>query len=280
MDINDLRIFKTVATRGSVSQAALDLNYVQSNVTARIKQLEAELQTALFVRHKRGMILNSEGKRLMEYAEEILTKFNEIQYAFQNTEDPRGILNIGIVDTMTNLPGILSPYIDRYPRVEFSLHAGVSQNLFQDVLNSRLDGAFMTGPVNHPLIETHHVFDEELIIVSKSDQFVIEDASTIPFLLFNQGCGYRERLESWLRSEGIMPRKVMSFGTFETIMGSVAAGIGITIAPKSSTRTWIDAGLLYGYDIPEEFNKISTVFIRRNDIYYTNTLQSFVQTLP
>ena len=37
MDLNDLRIFQMVATQGSISQAAEKLNYVQSNVTARIK---------------------------------------------------------------------------------------------------------------------------------------------------------------------------------------------------------------------------------------------------
>lgn len=107
----------------------------------------------------------------------------------------------------------------------------------------------------------------ELIIVAKSDSFVIEDAATIPLLLFNKGCSYRERLEGWLKAEGIIPRKVMQFGTFETIIGSVAAGIGITIVPKSSVSPWINDGKLHAYCIPEPFNNVSTVFIRRKDIF-------------
>ncbi|MEN1986733.1 LysR family transcriptional regulator [Paenibacillus hubeiensis] len=279
MDVNDLRIFKTVAEIGSVSQAAVELNYVQSNVTARIKQLEHELQTELFIRHKRGMMLNSEGKRLLEYAEEVLSKFDEIKRAFQSDEAPSGILNIGIVESLISLPGILFSYIEKYPHVDLSLNADVSEKLFQDVLNLKLDGAFITGPVKHPLIESHEVFGEELIIVAKSDSFVIEDAATIPLLLFNKGCSYRERLEGWLKAEGIIPRKVMQFGTLETIIGSVAAGIGITIVPKSSVSPWINDGKLHAYCIPEPFNNVSTVFIRRKDIFYTNTLRSFVQAL-
>ena len=48
MELRDLQIFQSVADRGSVSGAAKELNYVQSNVTARIKQLENELKTPSF----------------------------------------------------------------------------------------------------------------------------------------------------------------------------------------------------------------------------------------
>lgn len=62
MEIKDLLIFQSVAQNGSISKAADELNYVQSHVTARIKSLEAKLQTQLFDRHSRGTTVNSEGK--------------------------------------------------------------------------------------------------------------------------------------------------------------------------------------------------------------------------
>ena len=60
MQSNDLRIFRAVALEGSITKAAQMLGYVQSNVTARIQQLEAELKTQLFYR-KHGMILTPTG---------------------------------------------------------------------------------------------------------------------------------------------------------------------------------------------------------------------------
>lgn len=54
MDAGDLKIFQAVAREGSISKAALALNYVQSNVTTRIKQLETQLQVPLFHRSNRG----------------------------------------------------------------------------------------------------------------------------------------------------------------------------------------------------------------------------------
>lgn len=47
MDAAELRVFQSVARTGSMNKAALELNTVQSNVTARIKSLEGEVGAAL-----------------------------------------------------------------------------------------------------------------------------------------------------------------------------------------------------------------------------------------
>ncbi|MFF2090785.1 LysR family transcriptional regulator [Paenibacillus sp. NPDC058174] len=279
MEINDLKIFKAVAEFGSVSQAALELSYVQSNVTARIKRLEKELQTELFYRHKRGMVLNAEGKRLLEYVEDILGKMEEIKRAFQGSDDPSGILNIGVVEPIFSLPGLLSEYLEKHPHVDLSLTVGVTAQLLQDVTSMKLDGAFVTGPVKHPLIDCYEVFREELILVSKNEDFSMDDLLKKPLLLFNKGCGYRERLEGWLKDEGIIPKQIMQFGSFDTIIGSITAGIGVTIVPKSSVRRLIDEGMIRGYSIPKPYHEVTTVFICKKDSYLTPTLRSFIEEL-
>ncbi|CAI6049341.1 HTH-type transcriptional regulator GltR [Paenibacillus sp. JJ-100] len=279
MELNDLKIFKRVADLGSVSQAAAELSYVQSNVTARIKRLEKELNTELFYRHKRGMTLNAEGKRLISYVEEILGKLEEIERVFQGGEAPSGILNIGIVETVMSLPAILSSYLEKHPNVDLSLTVSVTEQLLEDVISMKLDGAFVTGPVKHPLIDCHEVFREELILVSKSDHFSLEDITKKPLLLFNKGCGYRERLERWLKDEGLIPRQIMQFGSFETIIGSITAGIGITIVPQSSVQRLINEKVVHGFSIPKPYNEVTTVFIRRKESLLTNTLRSFVEEL-
>lgn len=62
MELKDLEIFQTVAEKGTITEAAKALNYVQSNITSRIQRLEEELKTPLFHRHRRGMRLTPEGK--------------------------------------------------------------------------------------------------------------------------------------------------------------------------------------------------------------------------
>ncbi|MVP00636.1 LysR family transcriptional regulator [Paenibacillus lutrae] len=279
MELNDLRIFQAVAAHGSVSKAALELSYVQSNVTARIKLLEKELQTPLFYRHKRGMILNTEGKRLLEYSREILSKVDEMKQTFQDKLNPSGVLEIGIVETVAALPYILSSYYRKYPNVEISLKAGVTDLLLQEVIDMKLDGAFVTGPIRHPLIEQVEVIQERLVLVSKADTFAVEDITTKPLLLYNKGCGYRGRLESWLKVEGIVPKQIMEFGTFGTIIGSVAAGVGMTIIPESAIKDLVASGTVYSHNVPEPYREITTIFIRRKDSYLTSTLQRFIDEI-
>ena len=71
MDASDLKVFETVARLGGISRAAQALNTVQSNVTARVRQLEQELGTPLFERHARGVTLTAAGRRLLPYAAEV-----------------------------------------------------------------------------------------------------------------------------------------------------------------------------------------------------------------
>jgi len=279
MELNDLRIFHKVAAHGSVSKAALELNYVQSNVTARIKLLEKELRTPLFYRHKRGMILNPEGKRLLEHSRGILSSVDALAHLFEDESNPSGVLEIGIVETVIALPGILASFCSQYPNAELSLQAGVTDQLLQQVIDRKLDGAFVTGPIRHPLIEQVEVIHDTLTLVTKEDTFSIEDITKRPLLLCNKGCGFRERLERWMKAEGIVPKQIMEFGTFGTIIGSVAAGIGITISPESSVADLAANGTVRCHPVPEPYRDITTIFIRRKDTYLTATLRSFIDEI-
>ena len=69
MELSDLVTFSAVARLGGITRAADELNTVQSNVTQRVKALEAEIGTALFERHSRGMTLTGAGRRLLPYAQ-------------------------------------------------------------------------------------------------------------------------------------------------------------------------------------------------------------------
>jgi LysR family transcriptional regulator, cell division regulator len=68
MDIADLRVFEAVARVGGMSRAAVELHTVQSNITARIKALEADISCPLFERRPRGVALTAAGRRLLPYA--------------------------------------------------------------------------------------------------------------------------------------------------------------------------------------------------------------------
>lgn len=278
MEIKDLRIFQSVANYGSVSKAARELNYVQSHVTARIRLLETTLRTQVFHRSSRGMILTSDGKKLLSYSKKILSMVDEMVKVVQDTEHPAGSLSLGTVETVIKLPIVLSAFHKKYPKVELSLVTGVTEQLVNEVLNYRLEGAFVTAFDHHPHIIQHEVFHEELVLISNK-KLTYEDLKEEALLVFHSGCSYRARLKSWLHDEGITAPKIMEFGTLETILGGVVSGLGVSLVPRSTVGHLEADGLIQCNPIPEQYSKISTVFIQRADTYLTNSMKKFIETI-
>ncbi|WP_409271384.1 LysR family transcriptional regulator [Neobacillus sp. SCS-31] len=279
MELKDLEIFKMVAEKGTITEVAKELKYVQSNITARIHKLESELNTHLFNRHRRGMSLTPEGKKLLTYSREILLLTDEMKKAVQSKKEPSGKLEIGAVETVIQLPTILSNYINKYKNVDLSLVTGVTEALEERVLNHQLDGAFVTESAFHPDLVSYEVFQEELVLISDMGIFALQELKEKPFLCFSEGCGYRARLESWYKDQNITPKKVMEFGTLETILRSVAMGLGISFLPKSAVTQMEQSGLIQCHSLPDQYSKIKTVFIRRADTYLTPTIEKFIETI-
>ena len=90
MDLHTLKIFQTVAKLGSISQAARELQYAQSNITMKIQQLETELQTTLFYRHNRGTALTAKGSMLLTYTEKIIDLIEETKNVMIDDQTPKG----------------------------------------------------------------------------------------------------------------------------------------------------------------------------------------------
>ncbi|WP_213526597.1 LysR family transcriptional regulator [Paenibacillus sp. J31TS4] len=279
MEIKDLEIFQMVAEKGTISEAAKELRYVQSNITMRIQKLELELNTPLFNRHRRGMTLTPEGKKLLTYSKKILLLTDEMKKAVRNKEEPSGKLDIGTVETVIHLPQILSSFIKTYQNVDLSLFTGVTQTLEEEVLNHKLDGAFVTESAFHPDLVSHEVFREELVLISDRHGATLDQLKKEPFLCFSQGCGYRARLEAWYKDQSVIPQKVLEFGTLETILQSVVVGLGVTFVPRAAVTQMEQNGLIRCHSLPEQYSRIKTVFIRRADAYLTSTMEKFLETI-
>jgi LysR family transcriptional regulator, cell division regulator len=279
VEFKDLEIFQMVADKGTVSEAAKELNYVQSNITARIHKLEAEMNTPLFNRHRRGMSLTPEGKKLLTYSNQILLLKEEMKQAVQTNKEPSGKLEIGTVETVIHLPKILDSFLNRYENVDLSIYTGVTEKLEEDVLNHKLDGAFITASDFHNNLVSHDVFQEELVLISNTRISSTEELIDQPVLCFSKGCGYRARLADWYKEQQITPKKIMEFGTLETILRSATMGLGVTFVPKSAVSHLEKDGLIQYHELPDKYSKVKTVFIRRADTYLTSTIEKFIETI-
>src|SRR6202048_5096934 len=123
MELSDLTTFATVARTGGITRAADEPHPVQSNVTQRVKALEAEIGTALFERHSRGMTLTGAGRRLLPYAQRMAALSREAILAARDDGEPKGPLSIGSMETTAavRLPSLLPEFYRRYPAGRLSL---------------------------------------------------------------------------------------------------------------------------------------------------------------
>ena len=137
MELSDLATFSAVARLGGITRAADELNTVQSNVTQRVKALEAEIGTALFERHSRGMNLTGAGRRLLPYAQRMAALSREAVLAARDDGEPKGPLSIGSMETTAavRLPSLLAEFHKRFPAVRLSLRTSTTSDLVAAVLD-------------------------------------------------------------------------------------------------------------------------------------------------
>ena len=203
MELSDLQTFAAVARTGGITSAAEELNTVQSNVTQRVKALEAEIGTALFERHSRGMTLTGAGKRLLPYAQRMAALSHEALLAARDDGEPKGPLAIGSMETTAavRLPPLLADFHRRFPAVRLSLRTAPTADLVTGVLEGSLDGAFVAGPITHADLIATSAFREELVLVSARRWASLAELragtpeSGPTALVFRTGCTYRQRLE-------------------------------------------------------------------------------------
>src|SRR5437588_8998943 len=151
MELSDIQTFAAVARTGGITRAAEELNTVQSNVTQRIKALEAEIGTPPFERHSRGMALTGAGKRLLPYAQRMAALSHEAVLAARDDGEPKGPLAIGSMETTAavRLPPLLAEFHLRFPAVRLRLRTATPADLVAGLLDGSFDSAFVYGPIEH-----------------------------------------------------------------------------------------------------------------------------------
>lgn len=280
MDLAELKIFEAVARHGSMNSAAQELNTVQSNVTARIRALEEELGISLFLRHPRGVSATPAGQRLLPFVPKLAKLFADARAATQDDGQPSGVLRIGGLETTTalRLSPALTDFVRSYPDVRLVVSTGTTRKLLDEVIACRLDAAFVTGPVIHPELHQEQVFKEELVLATDRSIRAPEDLTALPELrtiVFQTGCSYRQRLEGYLAGMGLVTAEPLEFGSLDTIVSCVAAGVGVTLLPRGILEPAQRDGRIALHELPTGQAEAETLLVRREDAYVTSSLTAF-----
>ncbi|WP_299828434.1 LysR substrate-binding domain-containing protein [Pseudomonas sp.] len=284
MDVIDLKVVEAVARHGSMNKAAVELNTVQSNVSSRIRALEDQLGVPLFQRSAKGVQLTPAGRRLLPYAARLSRLLSDASAAARDDGKPSGLMEIGTLETTLalRLPLLIARFAKAYPDVRPLVRTGTTSSLIRDVIDCKLEGAFAAGPVTHPELQTETVFHEELVLVTSPAVRTVDAISGILHLktvVFRAGCSYRQRLDSFLASQGLLAQEPLEFGSIEAIIACVSAGVGVTLLPRGVVVNARQSGLICVHEIPAAFSHVETVFVRRIDGHLSSALATFLESV-
>ncbi|HEV7914361.1 MAG TPA: LysR family transcriptional regulator [Albitalea sp.] len=266
MDLGDLQIFKAVVDEGGIVRAAHKLHRVQSNVTTRIKQLEASLGTELFYRSKQRLHLSPSGEVLLDYAERLLRLSDEARGAVVGSA-PRGALRLGALESTTasRLPGVLARYHAACPDVRVELHTGTNDALTARVADRRLDAAFVAEVPSTAGLSHLPLFTEKLVLISATQRRAIRapaDLAGESLIAFPSGCAYRRVLQRWLGPEQAAGRRVLELGSYHAIVACVASGTGVALVPQSVLET-VQGADVRQHRLPRSVSHVVTPLIWR-----------------
>jgi len=281
MNTNDLKIFEAVATSGSFTKAAAAMFTVQSNVTARIKSLEEEFGVELFTRTSRKVELTLGGQTLMQYCKQIGHLLEEAKDNIQSSNKVNGTLKVGCIETTMALkvPEILNSFEEDYPEVELEFKSDMRNNLINDVLNYKLDAAFVSAPVNVNGLAQINIKEEQLVILTSSIGPKLNELlekQPVKIVVFDEGCIFRARLESWLSSRGIVHYKSTVLNSIEGIINFVEAGLGMSLLPEEVISRYYSGRKITTHSLNKQLSTMNTVLVFKKDVSQSRALKVFV----
>lgn len=248
------RVFKEVAEAGNITAAAQALYISQSAVSQSIKQLESELQTRLFVRNSRGVILTPDGMMLYEYVRNAIGLLETGEAKLSQTRELQmGQLTIGASDTVTSQ--FLLPYLDefhrQYPAIHIQIVSGRSHKVLSMLQSGKVDIAFASTPGENSSFSTFPCFATHSIFVAGAEYpcdfdhvYSLEEISRFPLILLERKASSRLYLEKYFLQNGLHLQPEIELGARSLLVDLAAIGFGVAGVTEEFVRRDLECGRL------------------------------------
>lgn len=271
MNLRQLRYFLAVAETLHFGRAAKRLNMAQPPLSAQIKQLEADLGVLLFERTKRRVALTAAGEVLQQEAQQVMQKLavarRKTQAAGQGLS---GQLAIAFVSSAmySILPPWLSAFRQRYPAAVLTLQEASTAEQVKGLLNHRFDIGFVRPPIASPVedsgaqavgaqavgaqavgasekIASRVVLQEPLVVALPSDHPLSRHANIRlaelaheDFVMFPRSLAIdlHDKIIGFCQQANFSPKIVQTASQLQTLLGLVAAQLGIAILPAAASK--------------------------------------------
>lgn len=285
MEIRNLRTFQQVAEKNSFTAAANALGYSQSTVSFQIKQLEQELDCLLFERINHTITLTDQGRELLDYAHTVLRLTDEFTQGMKEIGTPQGFVHIVAPDSLCEAM-MLSNYAEfyqKYPKISLKFSTADTVDMFRMLDRNEADII---------LTLDRHVYSQEYVIeveqrvqmhfVTAADSplvgrtLSIRDLLEEPFVLTEQGMGYRRVLDEALAKMSLQIHPILEIGRTDIITEVLASGRSISFLPDFVVKKEIESGKLAILQVEDLHADVWKQLIYHRNKWISHSLRSLI----
>ena len=277
ISIRQLKTFALVYELGSLVKAAQRLSVTQPAVTKRLRELERDLNVALFRRAGRGVEPTAFAHTLFAYATTVLSTLRTAEGAIEAIRDgDGGSTVIGVSPVATKLVARAAIALKaRHPNIHVRIETGSYEALLSGIESGSIDLAvarFGTRQ-NDKRLTRRVLADEPLRVITRADHPVIAtapktltDVAHCEWVLPTPDEVVRPEIDQAFRRAGLdMPRKLIETTSISMTRELIAFGNALTISPRLIYFDDFEANafLALPVELPIRLNPIAVTW-RRN----------------
>ena len=287
MELRTINTFLHIAELHSFSQAARELGYSQSAVSAQVAQLEAELETPLFDRVGKTVRLTDAGQTFLAYARSLLATAEQAKAALQPARQVNGTLRVALADSVcsTFLPDLLQRYHARYPQVELVLRTATADAMLQMLGSNQIDLAYT---LDQPLVQPSLVLavdqPEPICVVApaghplaQKETVSLQELAQQEFLLTERGMSYRDALDQCMAAHHLAVKPYLELGSASLLCQMVELGMGLSFLPEYIVRNALAAGRVARLNVPACQLEMRRQLFYHKDKWLTPQMRGFIE---
>jgi len=244
MNTESLAAFLEIADAGSFSAAAGRLHLSQPAISKRIAVLEQRLDSRLFDRIGRRVLLTEAGRLLLPYARRVREDLEDGRRALSHlSQHVQGRLTIGTSHHigLHRLPPVLKTFAHAHPDVDLDIQFMDSEVACQAVLGGKLELGVVTLPTEPlPGLESLRIWDDPLAVVvspehplAKRKRVTLAELARHPAVLPDEATYTHRIIKAELAKHFVTPRVRLATNYLETLKMLVGIGLGWSVLPRS-----------------------------------------------
>lgn len=254
LNISHLKMICTIDKSETVKEAAESLFITQPALSNRLREAERRLNTRLFTRRGRKLIISSAGQRLLHSAKKILEELARAEYDIARLCDGiEQVLRLGLPHyaSFRWLPDVVRQFNKQLPHTELEITADAAKQPLTALFHGEIDIAIVSSAhqqltVDENLYGSHFLLADELLAclsvkhVKATQTFLTAADFAEETYITNSIVPEKDReYELFFKPENVVPRKVLQVGFNEAIVELVKANMGLTIMAKSLIEPYI-----------------------------------------